>query len=284
MSSGYNFANKALSYSLGLRPDSIAAEEWHHYFDVIICSAHKPDFYFSKRPFRKWNIPTSTSGFTPVGKVEKGSVYINGSLRALVNTTGWKGKVLYIGDNLKADLVEACRWHGWHTACIINELEQEIDVQNTSDFQYLHLLRSSMRSLMIDLQQKTEEEKEVPQRDSTYILLDCIEKELKVINNSLSISFNPQFGSIFRTDGHPSLFSFAVRRYADLYTSDVCNFANYDPSHRFYPSRSIRMVRYKYDDCWSTHVFAYSSGDLAWFIDWFSATVCYRTISYRIFI
>lgn len=47
---------------------------------------------------------------------------------------------------------------------------------------------------------------------------------------------------MFRTDGHLSLFAFAVRRYADVYMSDVTNLHYYNPLHRFYPQNSIHMA------------------------------------------
>jgi hypothetical protein len=177
-------------------------------------------------------------------------------VQALHQATGWEGKeVLFIGDNLRADLVDARRWHGWKTACIINELDREIDVQDSTWFHELHFLRSTLRGMLCDLQlamnppfhnsvvnEGAYNPNKLFTEDDTK-LLQVLETELQRVNVELSGLFNRQFGSIFRTDGHPSLFAFAVRRYADLYLSEVCNLLQYNPHHRFFPQHALHMVR-----------------------------------------
>ena len=59
---------------------------------------------------------------------------------------------MYLGDNMRADLVEARRWHGWHTGCIIGELDDEIEIQRSLPCKEKHFLRSTLRSLIYDLQ------------------------------------------------------------------------------------------------------------------------------------
>lgn len=280
--SGYHYTEKTLSYAIGHKQD------WKELFDVVICSAQKPDWFKTKKPFRLWNIADNRPSITPVGQLSKGQVYVGGSCAALERATGWKGRdVLFIGDNLRADLVDARRWHGWKTACIINELDREIDVQDSPWFHELHFLRSTLRQILGDLQLamhhqstsrgsvssavkstgSTDDEDGATVQDvagttgldisataaDTPItrgyspedaeLLHSLETELQRVNVELSSLFNRQFGSIFRTDGHPSLFAFAVRRYADLYLSEVCDLMYYNPNHRFYPQHALHMVR-----------------------------------------
>lgn len=289
--SGYTYSNQALNHALGLQSHS---SEWKDLFDVIICSAKKPDFYKSRMPFRLWDAVRRTPTTTPVGKLEKGQVYVQGSAKALLRATGWKGEeVLYLGDNLRTDLVEARRWHGWHTGCIINELESEVEIQQSPECEELRFLRSTLRNLMYDLQNEMQRPKygadvstsstvelttdvaagtgtsssscssgaekgaEDTDEESCRVkdlmigkhfniheeqVLSAIEIELQQINANLSKLFNPNFGSVFRTDGHPSLFAFAMHRYVDLYTSDVSNLLHYNPRHRFYPFHSMHMA------------------------------------------
>lgn len=253
--SGYHFTDKALSYAIGNKQD------WKSLFDVVICSAQKPDWFKTKKPFRLWNSVENHPSATPVGQLEAGQAYVGGSVTALERATGWKGKeVLFIGDNLRADLVDARRWHGWKTACIINELDREIDVQDSPWFHELHFLRSTLRQLLGDLQlaMNPSYSPASPNVDDsssspTYMhtkgfsvedaaLLLSLETELQRVNVELSSLFNQQFGSIFRTDGHPSLFAFAVRRYADLYLSEVCHLLDYNPNHRYFPQHALHMA------------------------------------------
>lgn len=248
--SGYKYANTTLSHILNL-PYSASGASWKEIFDVTMCSSSKPDFYFSKRPFRRWNCELESPSSSPVSTLEKGSVYVNGSMSWLLRSTGWTGKeILYIGDNLRADLVQARKNFGIHTACVIHELRSEVEVQNSSEFSQLHALRSSTRQLLTQLQNALQLERtrlavsedgdRLYQQDQHFI--DQLLGELLVINSDMSFSFNKQFGSIFRTDGHPSIFAFAVKRYADIYMSDVSNLAYYRSSHHFYPDQPIRMV------------------------------------------
>ncbi len=283
--SGFKYAHHAMSYVMGCAPSSKLMSsgnvmcDWKELFDVVVCSAQKPDFFFTKKPFRHWNQVTDRPSTQPVGSLDAGEVYVHGSVFALQRAKpDWVGKgVLYIGDNLRADIVEARRWHGWRTAAVIDELDREIDTQSSPFFTELHFLRSTLRNLLSDLQMTMMQDMKdylrhhqvcnLDPTDATTIsltrvnqdillheyhqnyfmmnedeLLRVLEKELQSINVELSSLFNPQFGSMFRTDGHPSLFAFATRRYADLYMSDVCNMLNYSANHRFYPPHALHMV------------------------------------------
>lgn len=217
--SGCQYATTVMAYALGLPSGNTS---WKDLFDVIICSAKKPSFFSSNLRFRKWSLATNGPSPIPVKSLEKGQMYISGSAYALRKAKGWSGKnVMYVGDNLWADLVEARRSHGWQTACLINELEPEILVQNTDMFQDCHLLRSSLRKMLIKIQPEMEYERKSNRETNKSPLLsqDCIallqgfEDELRLINRTLSIAFNPYFGSLFRTEGNLTIYAFAMRRF-----------------------------------------------------------------------
>lgn len=53
-------------------------------------------------------------------QLEKGRIYAQGSMQKLSEITGWTGsKVLYFGDSLWADLVDARRLKGWRTVRVV---------------------------------------------------------------------------------------------------------------------------------------------------------------------
>jgi hypothetical protein len=173
-----------------------------------------------------------------------------------MDATGWHGKdILYLGDNLQSDLQEARRWHGWHTGCILSEVAREVEAQGSLRFRELHSLRSLTRTLLIDVQMSFHRDSALSQQqqqqqggtgklaEAEAMLLRDLQTELKGINAELSACFNPQFGGIFRTDTHPSLFSVAVRKYADIYMTDLGSLLNYSPNHKFYPTHAVHMVR-----------------------------------------
>jgi HAD superfamily 5'-nucleotidase-like hydrolase len=94
--SGFKYTNKALSHVLKL-PFKPSGMEWRDIFDIVICSASKPNFYFNKSQFRIWNVDAGTASTSPVLTLKKGDVYVNGSVHALIDATGWNGKdVLYL--------------------------------------------------------------------------------------------------------------------------------------------------------------------------------------------
>lgn len=238
--SGFTYAEKAMSRAMGL-PPSADSYEWRQLFDLISCSARKPDFYTSNRPFRRWNTETRSPAATPVMDLKKGEVYIGGSLQILHRIKPWRGKeVLYVGDNLWADLVEAGRTQGWHTACVIAEMHHEIGVQRSEEFIELVRLRSKTRQLLYYIQKELEDERRRQGagtlEDEELHFLREVDSALKAINVEISALFNPRFGSVFRTDGNATYFASCVRRYADLYMSNVCDLLEYNPRHRFYPS------------------------------------------------
>jgi len=183
----------------------------------------------------------------PVTNLEPGQVYLHGSVQALNRTMKWTGKeVLYIGDNLWADLVEARRLHGWQTACVIHELQREMSILKGDQFARLHELRASVRYLLQLIQIEMEDERRrsaLPALDaSDSALIRDLDHELRLISQQISQAFNSHFGSVFRTDGNPTLFAFNVRRYVDLYMTHVCDLLHYGTSHRFFPSHPIRMA------------------------------------------
>lgn len=78
-----------------------------------------------------------------------------------------------------------------------------------------------------------------PEDDEDSKMLGFLEKMVRQLNTEMSIMFNKNFGSVFRAEGEPTLFSFSLRRYVDIYTSRLENLHFYSPTHRFYPERGI---------------------------------------------
>lgn len=57
-------------------------------------------------------------------RFEKGKVYMEGTVKKLLELTGWHGNnILYFGDQIYADLADLTLFHGWRTGAVIGELE-----------------------------------------------------------------------------------------------------------------------------------------------------------------
>jgi hypothetical protein len=57
---------------------------------------------------------------------------------------------------------------------------------------------------------------------------------MRSTSDAIDSRFNKYFGSLFRSGAKKSFFAMQVQRYADLYTADCLNLANYP---LFYPFR-----------------------------------------------
>lgn len=114
----------------------VVGSDWREQWEVVIVSAGKPAFYTEgNRPFREVDVETNKVKFKPVITLEKGRVYTAGCLKELTKCINWSHplstikddppayddiysplmspNVMYIGDSLFADLVDAKREFGW---------------------------------------------------------------------------------------------------------------------------------------------------------------------------
>lgn len=158
--------------------------------------------------------------------------------------------VLYIGDSLFADLVDAKREFGWTTAAVTPEVAYETELQNQSQFivvqRTLDLLLTSLRLLQ-------EELGAAARTDEDTATLDALEKLVSKWRDRESLVLGNPFGSVFRARYQPSLFAHSLRRYCDLYMSSVSSLRNYSPQHRFYPedSRLLSHEMRQEVECWN---------------------------------
>ena len=231
---------------------------WRDQWDVVITSAGKPAFYTEdNRPFREVDIVTGKVKFKQVLKLERGHVYTSGCLKELTQLIDWRyplsfsqsdeddsspfndiyspltsPNVMYIGDSLFADLVDAKREFGWTTAAVTPEVGWEIELQRKTEFiiadkaieMLLNTLRLYQRSLGTDLRSKDDME-----------VMDRMERIVSKWRDEQTRLLGNPFGSVFRARYTPSLFAHSLRRYSDLYMSNVGSLRHYSPHHRFYP-------------------------------------------------
>mmetsp|Transcript_2934 Transcript_2934/g.5540 ORF Transcript_2934/g.5540 Transcript_2934/m.5540 type:complete len:658 (-) Transcript_2934:472-2445(-) len=227
---------------------------WRDQWDVVIASAGKPAFYTEDaRPFREVDPATGKLMFKQVLKLEKGRVYTAGCLKELTKTINWKHplnydvldfryddvgspltspNVMYIGDSLFADLVDAKREFGWTTAAVTPEVGWEIELQRKTEFvvaeraieMLLNSLRLYQRALGTGLRSKDDLE-----------VMDKMERMVSRWRDEQTRLLGNPFGSVFRARYQPSLFAHSLRRYCDLYMSNVGSLRHYSSQHRFYP-------------------------------------------------
>uniref|UniRef100_A0A034VLV6 5'-nucleotidase domain-containing protein 3 n=1 Tax=Bactrocera dorsalis TaxID=27457 RepID=A0A034VLV6_BACDO len=160
-----------------------------------------------------------------------------GTVKQLQDLTGWRGhNVLYFGDHPYSDLADVTLEHGWRTGAIINELTHEIETLNNVNFKRNANWLQMLTQLIEEIQDY--------ECEPAQICLEKWQSERDMLRNQTKMVFNKQFGSVFRTYHNPTYFSRRLFRFADIYTSDITNLANYSVSHTFYPRRGVMPHEY----------------------------------------
>ncbi|EDV29635.1 uncharacterized protein TRIADDRAFT_52235 [Trichoplax adhaerens] len=222
--SQFDFLNAGMTHLIG--PD------WRSMFDIIITSARKPSFYTDAfHHFRHLMTSDYTTSWDRVKCFKKGEVYQRGSAREFLNLAGFKGsEVLYFGDQVYRDLADLALKLGWKTGAVIPELEREIEIISSDHYQ---------RALnwLISLEKLIDRAQSIRSPEALQLLHEWKE-EYQEVRKLLKMSFNPRFGSMFRTSSKATYFSGRIARYADLYTSSITNFLTYQLHHTFYQKRS----------------------------------------------
>lgn len=253
----------------------VIGDNWRKMWDVVIVSAGKPSFYTeSLRPFRLVDSETGRVQFKKVERLEPGNVYSAGCLLELTKCLDWVSKpaniesdsdlqgqftggsslqspnVLYIGDSLFADLVDAKRNFGWTTAAVTPEVGIEDAKANRVQFAnsqtVIDILLYSLREIQDILGNG-------PRSEEDIHVMDKLERIIALWREEQNRMLGNPFGSVFRAKYVPSLFAHSLRRYCDLYMSNVSALRHYSPQHRFYPE-DARLLSHEVQnsnfECW----------------------------------
>jgi len=256
----------------------VIGEDWMEVWEAIIVSAGKPRFYTEDaRPFRMVDKNTGQISFKKITRIEPGEVYAEGCLKELIKCINWdrpapsldrtdpnnlpsetyspmsltSSNVLYIGDSLFADLVDAKRDFGWTTAAVVPEVAWEIELQRKAKFtnsqHTIDLLLDTLRRIQTEMGNGERGEEDIQ-------VIDSLERMVSLWRERQNTFLGNPFGSIFRAQYQPSLFAHSLRRYCDLYMSNVSDLRHYSPQHRFYPD-DARLLSHEMEkvgsECWA---------------------------------
>lgn len=158
--------------------------------------------------------------------------------------------VLYIGDSLFADLVDAKRDFGWTTGAVTPEVGYEVDLQAKIQFTnaqaVIELLLFTLRELQYKLGPAMRSNDDMQ-------VIDRLERMVSIWREEQNKLLGNPFGSVFRAKYTPSLFAHSLRRYCDLYMSNISDLRHYSPQHRFYPD-DARLLSHEIEkegpECW----------------------------------
>jgi len=240
-----------------------AYPSWRHYFDVIVVGAAKPAFFTEKNPFVELEPTTGALIGVPKGPLHRGHVYQAGNIGDFEAKTGSPGeRVLYVGDHIYGDILRAKKSSVWRTAMIVQELENELTLSERfaprlaqldeldrkrrnldAEIDYQQLLLKSLQRMGEENGVQTSA-LEASKRRARQALEEHRATLREVIETydrlelEVDLSFNGNWGPLFKEGNENSRFGEQVEDYACLYTSRVSNFLAYSPLRYFRAPRA----------------------------------------------
>ena len=236
-----------------------AYPSWRNYFDVVIVSACKPEFFTGDLPFNDLAPDGAVLARPSEGPFIRGRVYSGGNLKQFEERARVGGdKVLYVGDHIYGDMLRSRKSSSWRTAMILQELEHELTTTDALRSQLaaldqldarliqldtnLNERQSAMRALQrLDIDDDRPEGVEVQAArrsvkediDRLRAALKTTKAEHRLAERETDLAFNPHWGPIFREGSEISKFGEQVEAYACVYTSRVSNLRFYSPMQYF---------------------------------------------------
>ena len=237
---------------------------WREYFDAVVVSAGKPDFYQAERPM----------GELPADELEQAGMHsgppvvcVRGCARALEERIGHHGdEILYVGDHTFGDILRAKKRPGWRTAMLVEELRAEIETNLTlaGDFRDVGGMLARRNHLVVEINRLKKRAQHVSGRgdasepvaedrdralDLAHALdsrVHALETELRQILDDVKLRkahldrrYNPHWGKLFKCGDINSRFGHQVKDFACVYTSAVSNFLAYPDNMYFRSTREL---------------------------------------------
>jgi 5'-nucleotidase len=243
-----HFTEKVMGYLL----DSEMREyrSWQQFFNVVIVSAKKPNWFKGEHPFLERRGDQLVDG---VRNLYRGRIYEGGNLRDFETMTQTAGAtVLYIGDHIYGDILRSKKDSVWRTAMIIQELDPELSAHRATAAELrrqieLQEMRESQEDELRFYQARLKELGKVAngasdeadrrrvKRAIDYVrhALATINEEQEALERRVDHAFHPYWGSLLKEQGELSSFGAQVARYADVYMRSVSSLRHYSPEQFF---------------------------------------------------
>jgi 5'-nucleotidase len=234
-----------------------AYPSWRNYFDVVVVSAGKPEFFTEEHPFIELDSEGLPLTKTSDGPFQRGRIYSGGNIKAFQERARASGdKVLFVGDHIYGDMLRSRKSSNWRTAMILQELEHEVTTHDRIraelkrldqlDAELIHLdSELNERQIAMRTLQKLSDQGERAERlpAAKRAVKEAIEKlrhdlraattQHRTVEAQIDYAFNPHWGPLFREGYEVSKFGEQVEAYACVYTSRVSNFRFYSPMQYF---------------------------------------------------
>ncbi len=229
---------------------------WRHYFDVIVVSAGKPEFFTDEKPFIELDAQGNPLLKSPGGPFQRGRVYSGGNIKEFQERARASGdSVLFVGDHIYGDMLRSRKSSNWRTAMILQELEHEVTTHDRlgadlarldrldAELNHLDSALNERQAALRALQKGLAEPADAEATAGKRAIKDAIERvrrdlrttatQHRALEDAIDDGFNPYWGPMFREGYEVSKFGEQVEAYACVYTSRVSNFRFYSPMQYF---------------------------------------------------
>src|SRR4051812_14671480 len=239
---------------------------WRDYFDIVICSSKKPNWFRNTQPHPFMRVEDEKAA-TTVEATEPsfipGKVYERGNLADFERMSGFRGdEIFYVGDHIYGDILRSKKDSLWRTCMIVSELEDELAKAEQLNPRIEKLEKLKKEKNTLDLKESTTLERinklrefklhnfEHLQKSDLRTIDEEIARALdymsKISNNLTDIlvkinkleqmidtAYNGLWGELFREGTENTRFADQIKDYACVYTSRVSNFSSYSPTKYF---------------------------------------------------
>jgi HAD superfamily 5'-nucleotidase-like hydrolase len=260
--SAWDYTTRLMGYLLD---GTLAAyPSWRNYFDIVVVSAGKPEFFTEERPFIDLDAEGLPLANHSEGPFSRGKIYSGGNLKAFQERARASGdRVLFVGDHIYGDMLRSRKSSNWRTAMVLQEMEHEIATHDKQRKELSQLDQLDGQLVQLDAElnerqsalralQKLEDHGDTKLnglggknslKDARRAIKDEIERlrsqlrsaiaQHRSVEDGIDEVFNPHWGPLFREGYEISKFGEQVEAYACVYTSRVSNFRYYSPMQYF---------------------------------------------------
>lgn len=210
---------------------------WMDLFEIIVTSAHKPDFFHKQKDFQeldKQNFEVRADISVP----SKGGLYQFGCAESLTKSLQlMEDEILYIGDQVYTDVVLLKQKCGWRTALVIEELaEERKKIQSNKDlYEDIKKLMKEKTPIENEIQQLLSDQIENNHKNYSKKINSLIRKTEKLDQKLIkkittaNQSFNPFWGELMRVGAEESLFASQAERFSCIYMPYLIDFLSLSP-------------------------------------------------------
>jgi len=263
--SDWSYTNAVMTYLLKDQHEEF--HHWQDYFEYIIVSSGKPNFFNGTNPF--YEVMTEKEGLLRLhrGPLIPQKVYHGGNAILFEKLTQQKGdQILYCGDHIYGDIMRSKELFNWRTFLVVEELEE--DFKKTEkllpEFEKImdaireeEVLQTAVQSIRSDISNQERRQKlkhmQKPQ-ESKYLAkmlelkaelklreeeLEGLHKKIKELVSAREKAFHPVWGELMRTSLEKSRFGKQIESYACLYTSRVSSLRFYSCSQKMRSYRDL---------------------------------------------